>query len=113
MGYVEKYIFTPASSEKPSWSAIKKTYFLCVLGGMEIPNDLGTTAVSVGISVSVSEAEKKTKQILWYWLALLPPGSGSLPGPLDFSLQKHIAGLPPHGSTNLAYLQAGAHNWFT
>ena len=52
---------------------------------MEILNDLATTAVSVGISVSarvsLSKAEKKTDQIISYWLALLAPGAGSLPGP--------------------------------
>ena len=54
-------------------------------------NDLATTAVSMGISMS--EAENKIKQNLSYWLAPLAPRAGSLPGPLDFSIQKLIAGF--------------------
>ena len=81
----------------------KKPTFLCVPGGMEISHDLAITALSAGMYMSVSaivnESEKKTVQILLYWLAPLAPGSGSLSGPLDFSIQKYIAGLPPNRST--------------
>ena len=58
----------------------KKPTFLCVLGGMEILNDLAKTAVSVGISVSfnvtVSETEEKKENPL---VLVGPPGLRSLP----------------------------------
>ena len=77
---------------------------------MEIPNDLATTAVSVGISVSasvsLSEAEKKTEQIISYWLAPLAPGAGSLPGPPELLYTE------AH-SKYIAYLHIGAHIWLT